>query len=77
MSSDFHRASVCLSCGSILGPTPSADPVTGRISVQCHVCGPEKQSFIREIGLPYVTRYLANELAAMGIRMSLDIKSCQ
>jgi DNA-directed RNA polymerase I subunit RPA2 len=93
MSSDYHRAHVCAICGSLLSPTPRTDALSGKVSMECVYCkssstlssstsvfsssSSSSSSSIKEIALPYVTRYLANELAAMNIRLTVDVASCQ
>eukprot|EP01128_Nolandella_sp_AFSM9_P002490 TRINITY_DN12860_c0_g1_i1.p1 TRINITY_DN12860_c0_g1~~TRINITY_DN12860_c0_g1_i1.p1 ORF type:complete len:1162 (-),score=271.11 TRINITY_DN12860_c0_g1_i1:50-3343(-) len=93
-SSDYHRAFVCLTCGSLLTPTPLTDSQSGVLHHCIYCDGPgntpkinpshtvtgitntssgSNSSALREVALPYVTRYLATELAAMNIRTSLDI----
>lgn len=65
--SDRHFASVCRSCGSLLSPSPSPrDPVP-----ICRFC--DTSESVSTVALPYVFRYLTNELAAMNIRVTLDV----
>ncbi|EPR58357.1 DNA-directed RNA polymerase I RPA2, partial [Toxoplasma gondii GT1] len=72
--SDAHKTFCCPSCGSIL--TPSAVPnlrgrtAGGKRAVPfCRVC----QVPCRLIMVPYVFRYLANELAAMNVTIRLKL----
>ena len=83
--SDRHLAHVCQSCGSLIGPAlnknsvlsaAQAGPVTAAAAVassqsraKCRLCG----GSARLVALPYVFRYLANELAAMSIKLSLTL----
>ena len=84
--SDYSKALVCTSCGSILSPIPSAAP--GGL-VHCQSCTKKrcevsKCSFdeaaeasaheIQTIALPFVFRYLASELMAMNINMRLQVE---
>ncbi len=84
--SDRHLAHVCQQCGSLVGPTltkstvlsaAQTGPVTAAAAVAsnqskvtCRLCGGEA----RAVALPYVFRYLANELMAMNIKLSLGLK---
>ncbi|GAB5035597.1 dna-directed rna polymerase i complex subunit rpa2 [Nannochloropsis oceanica] len=84
--SDRHLAHVCQKCGSLVGPTltksavlsaAQAGPVTAVAAVAssqskaiCRLCGGQA----RAVALPYVFRYLANELTAMNIKLSLGLK---
>ena len=80
--SDKHLAWVCSQCGSMLSPA-AAKPGTGSSSglgfahsgskrVECRTCDGGGQC--DQVAMPYVFRYLANELAAMNIRLSLSMK---
>lgn len=72
--SDRHIAVLCARCGSLLS-TMNVPPVPGRRakapSVMCKACGTTRTCKL--VALPYVYRYLANELSAMGIRMIMDV----
>jgi DNA-directed RNA polymerase I subunit RPA2 len=69
--SDAHNCWVCDKCGSLLAP--SATPATAALpaGVTCLSCKTDEG--IRVVQMPYVFRYLANELAAMNVRMRMDI----
>jgi DNA-directed RNA polymerase I subunit RPA2 len=85
-SSDRHLAYVCRSCGSFIGPSFSRDsvisaaqagPVTvltalasSHVKVACRGCTERASS----VALPYVFRYLAYELAAMNIKVSMGVQ---
>ena len=69
--SDRHVAHVCRTCGSMLSTSAKITP-NGMI-VSCKFC--ESSLGIEAVTLPYVFRYLTNELAAMNIRVTLDVKS--
>jgi hypothetical protein len=72
-------------CGSLLSPLTKAQAVQGQAfagmvagvqgpaaaRVECCVCGTGR--FIERCGLPYVFKYLATELAAMNIKVSLTV----
>ncbi|GIL75864.1 hypothetical protein Vretimale_5574 [Volvox reticuliferus] len=85
--SDYHVADVCTCCGSLLAPLmrPAANAdVTSSLMLSggmdvggktvCPQCSPNSSSTIERVALPYVFRYLATELAAMNIKLELDIK---
>uniref|UniRef100_K3WI27 DNA-directed RNA polymerase subunit beta n=1 Tax=Globisporangium ultimum (strain ATCC 200006 / CBS 805.95 / DAOM BR144) TaxID=431595 RepID=K3WI27_GLOUD len=84
--SDKHIATVCTNCGSLLSnATQRASVETagqGEIAVAmkaktqwyCTVC--QSGANCQAVAMPYVFRYLANELAAMNIKMSLSLKGC-
>jgi DNA-directed RNA polymerase I subunit RPA2 len=79
--SDAHVAQVCGLCGSLLAVRARRQPVerdiSGAISTKfrqetvCTNC--ESTRGVRPVYLPYVYRYLANELAAMGIKLNMTL----
>lgn len=84
-SSDHHIADVCSICGSIL-TTSLAQPQKravreiagippGRIpkKVMCVACQTSKG--METVAMPYVFRYLAAELAAMNIKLTLQLSN--
>ncbi|XP_019055826.1 PREDICTED: DNA-directed RNA polymerase I subunit 2 [Nelumbo nucifera] len=83
--SDYHIADVCSLCGSILTTSfiqPQKRAVRefgglppGRIpkKVTCHACKTSKG--METVAMPYVFRYLAAELAAMNIKLTLQLSS--
>ncbi|XP_071715598.1 DNA-directed RNA polymerase I subunit 2-like [Rutidosis leptorrhynchoides] len=84
-SSDHHIADVCSICGSILTTTliqhqkkamrAIAGLPPGRVpkKVTCVSCQTSKG--METVAMPYVFRYLAAELAAMNIRMTLQLSN--
>jgi len=70
--SDKHTAYVC--CGSLLSahvvPGGKDDWAVGGTRVTCRLCG--KDDAWRLVTVPYVLRYLGNELAAMGVKMQFE-----
>ncbi|KAG4180829.1 hypothetical protein ERO13_A10G189000v2 [Gossypium hirsutum] len=83
--SDYHIADVCSLCGSILttaiiqpqkrvvrevGGLP---PARAPKKVMCHACQTSKG--METVAMPYVFRYLAAELAAMNIKMTIQLSS--
>lgn len=84
-SSDYHVADVCSLCGSMLSTTviESHKPVAQKINglppprapkkVSCHSCQTSKG--METVAMPYVFRYLAAELAAMNIKMTLKLSN--
>lgn len=84
-SSDRHVGYVCNKCGNLISVhtrrsmTHSAGMTAQQAAVQhtrgkpyCRVC--EDDSQVEAVALPYVYRYLVNELAAMGIKFQLKLK---
>ena len=85
--SDYHTGSVCTLCGSLLSPSPyvsgGATSETSALSrgawggktkveVRCRTCN--TGDGCTTIAIPYVFMYLANELAAMGVKLTLSVK---
>jgi DNA-directed RNA polymerase I subunit RPA2 len=74
--SDYHTGFVCTQCGSVLSPSPApalGGGMRGRSApVVCRNCDTPKH--VATIAIPYVFMYLANELAAMNIKVTLDVK---
>ena len=88
--SDYSEGYVCAKCGSILscyvnkeirknsltlenaGSSLGSGAYQVNEQVYCRVCDGYD---CRKIALPYVLRYLTNEMAAMNIRMKFDLDS--
>eukprot|EP00501_MAST-03F_sp_TOSAG23-6_P001162 GSMAST32.ASY1.ANO1.1206.1 assembled CDS len=62
-SSDRHNAWVSIPGGKIMHET-------AQNALQCRSCNSKN---IKQTSMPYVVRYLANELAAMNIRMGVEV----
>lgn len=83
--SDYHIADVCSICGSMLSTTfiePQKRPVRdipgipvrrAPRKVTCHACQTSKG--METVAMPYIFRYLAAELAAMNIKMTLKLSN--
>lgn len=78
--SDYHTAYACKLCGSLLSPTAnsflqSSKSVLGgnAQNMSCRTCKANKGCAL--IAVPYVFVYLVNELAAMNIRLQMDVRS--
>lgn len=74
LCSDRHVAEVCSKCGSLLSTLAGASaggPGNPRGRAFCGTCQTSKN--IEAVALPYVFRYLSTELAAMNIKLSLNI----
>lgn len=84
MSSDYHIADVCSKCGSILttsivqSPKKEVREMIGNLppgrapkKVTCIAC--KSSAGMETVAMPYVFRYLAAELAAMNIKMNLNL----
>jgi DNA-directed RNA polymerase beta subunit len=79
LSSDYVTCQACTRCGSIISVYSKAAETAApgkrtdreqRSSV-CRLCN--QTDCVRTLGLPNVSIYLVNELAAMGIKLHLDI----
>lgn len=86
--SDYHVCDVCMHCGSILSPVAKPPAVSGLSqgmiagvqtgtsstpTVICRMCD-NSSSGIERVAMPYVFRYLAAELAAMNIKVTVGVK---
>ena len=86
-SSDYSTGTVCMRCNSLLSTLPvraggalsetsalasGGGSSRARVDVVCRFCQSGDQC--TTIAIPYVFFYLANELAAMGIRLNLHVK---
>jgi len=77
--SDYHVAYVCSNpaCMSMLAPANDighqrrAEYGARNDRVVCRVCGSHRNC--HEVAMPYVFRYLANELAALNIKLTLSV----
>jgi len=81
--SDYSEGYVCKKCGSILScylnreilKTQGQIQGEGKFSVNekvyCRVCDDYQ---CRKVSLPYVLRYLTNELAAMNIKINFHLE---
>uniref|UniRef100_A0A4W4EDY0 DNA-directed RNA polymerase subunit beta n=1 Tax=Electrophorus electricus TaxID=8005 RepID=A0A4W4EDY0_ELEEL len=74
--SDRSVAQVCVDCGSLLSPLLEKPPPhwssTRHRKTICMLC--KKSNSIDTVAVPYVFRYFVAELAAMNIKVKLDIK---
>ncbi|XP_061680071.1 DNA-directed RNA polymerase I subunit RPA2 [Syngnathoides biaculeatus] len=74
--SDRSVAQVCVDCGSLLSPLlerpPPAWSSTRHRRTVCALCG--KSDSVESVSVPYVFRYFVAELAAMNIKVRLDVK---
>lgn len=74
--SDRSVAQVCVDCGSLLSPL--LERPLGHLSslrhrrTVCTLCG--RSDTIDSVSVPYVFRYFVAELAAMNIKVKLDVK---
>ena len=88
--SDRHTAWLCRKCGSMLSTVTAADLGVGSLGKSesavaaeaassrhrrpfCRSC--DTGSHVTTVVLPYVYRYLANELAGMNIRLTMEVSS--
>ncbi|XP_006030355.1 DNA-directed RNA polymerase I subunit RPA2 [Alligator sinensis] len=74
--SDRSVAHVCVKCGSLLSPLLEKPPpswsATRNRKYCCTVCN--QSDTIDTVSVPYVFRYFVAELAAMNIKVKLDVK---
>ncbi|XP_037533679.1 DNA-directed RNA polymerase I subunit RPA2 [Nematolebias whitei] len=74
--SDRSVAQVCVDCGSLLSPLLEKPPpywsAMRHRKTTCTLCG--KSDSIVSVSVPYVFRYFVAELAAMNIKVKLDVK---
>lgn len=83
--SDYHVLDVCTKCGSILAPLTKPQAVMGLSQglmagiqgpaagkVVCRLCEGSSKS-IERVAMPYVFKYLATELAAMNIKVTVGV----
>ncbi|KAL7889768.1 hypothetical protein AOLI_G00020260 [Acnodon oligacanthus] len=74
--SDRSVAQVCMDCGSLLSPLLEKPPphwsATRHRKTICLLC--KKSDSIETVSVPYVFRYFVAELAAMNIKIKLDVK---
>ncbi|XP_042593360.1 DNA-directed RNA polymerase I subunit RPA2 [Cyprinus carpio] len=74
--SDRSVAQVCMDCGSLLSPLLEKPPPywsnTRHRKTICLLCN--KSDSIETVSVPYVFRYFVAELAAMNIKIKLDVK---
>ena len=84
--SDYTVMDVCTRCGSVLSPMTKPQAVAGLPpgaregvkgmvggKVVCKLCEGSSK-YVDRVALPYVFKYLAAELAAMNIKVSLGVK---
>lgn len=73
-SSDASDGLICAGCGGLLGCFEFDDPLYKRQGRRCLTCeAAGKDPDPRRVRLPYVLRYLSNELAAMNIKLSFKV----
>ncbi|CAF89806.1 unnamed protein product, partial [Tetraodon nigroviridis] len=74
--SDRSVAQVCVDCGSLLSPLLEKPPpywsATRHRKTVCMLCG--RSDSIASLSVPYVFRYFVAELAAMNIKVKLEVK---
>ena len=76
-SSDYSEGYICRKCGEMLAVVDikKTEYVNGKVvnsnDVFCRNC---KGNFCEKVAIPYVLRFLTNELAAMNIKLSFGLK---
>lgn len=75
--SDRTTTNICTACGSILSPiikVPETAPGTTLLELprmKCALCG--KEDNIDQMEIPYVFKYLVEQLASVNIKIKLDL----
>ncbi|XP_058021089.1 DNA-directed RNA polymerase I subunit RPA2 [Ahaetulla prasina] len=73
--SDRSVAHVCVDCGSLLSPLLKAPPAWSTTRARQYVCASCDQSnTIETIAVPYVFRCFVAELAAINVKVKLDVQ---
>ena len=72
---------ICIECGSLLSPALSrlstavaAASHESKPSWTCLLC--KRTDSVCAVSIPYVFRYLVAELAAMNVKVKLDVRNC-
>ncbi|KAG7164844.1 DNA-directed RNA polymerase I subunit RPA2-like [Homarus americanus] len=76
--SDISLEWVCEECGGILSPSVRLSGGTqfyGKKQPECVVCGPK--ATVRQLHLPYAFKYLVAELASVGLKTQLELRSAE
>lgn len=74
LSSDCSPGFVCETCGSLLGCYEVEDPLYHEQTKRCVGCeGAGASARVKRIQVPFVLRYLTNELSAMNIKLSFQV----
>ena len=71
-NSDLTQAYVCEKCKSILSPILDRQNEQQKCQWRCKICNTDKH--LTFIDIPYVYRYLVNELAAMNIKTIITLE---
>ncbi|KAK9412123.1 DNA-directed RNA polymerase I subunit RPA2 [Crotalus adamanteus] len=73
--SDRSVAHVCVDCGSLLSPLLKAPPSWSTMRARQYVCAScDQSSTIETIAVPYVFRCFVAELAAINVKVKLDVQ---
>ncbi|XP_026539934.1 DNA-directed RNA polymerase I subunit RPA2 [Notechis scutatus] len=73
--SDRSVAHVCVDCGSLLSPLLKAPPAWSTTCARQYVCAScDQSSTIETIAVPYVFRCFVAELAAINVKVKLDVQ---
>jgi DNA-directed RNA polymerase I subunit RPA2 len=70
-SSDASQCFACAACGSLLS-VASRSPTAVDARPSCIAC--QSPDAVRVLSVPFVLRYLVNELAAMNVKVKIDIQ---
>lgn len=72
--SDRSVAHVCVECGSLLSPLLKPPPTWSATSIRQHVCTLcDRSDTVEAIAVPYVFRCFVAELAAINIKVKLNV----
>ena len=72
-SSDVSTGFVCSICGDLLAAFEKNNELFKRKDLKCSMCENQQQGKVTKVEIPYILRYLTNELAAMNIRLKFDL----
>lgn len=74
LSSDCSNAFICASCGNLLSSFEQEDVLYQEKYTRCLNCeGKSATPNVKQIKVPFVLRYLVNELSAMNIKLSFQV----
>lgn len=74
LSSDCSNAFICANCGNLLGCFEYEDVLFQQKTKRCVNCEKSNiDSIVKKVKIPFVLRYLTNELSAMNIKLTFQV----